>query len=115
MIFWIFLLALNFLSVAGLIVGKVADWTIMITEIQGVGPLDLSALLVGATAFLGALALLRTIPFVRGVLSLHELNSELTEKAIKLRDSIALDSIRKADAAQPFRKPEGFGKVVERH
>ena len=115
MIFWIALLALDFLTVAGLIVGKATDWTVTVPVIRGVGPTDLSWLLVAAATFFGVLALLRTIPFIKGVLSLHELNSELTEKAIKMRDSIAMEKLRKDADAEPFRKPEGYGKVVERH
>ena len=58
MIFWIVLLALDFLTVAGLILGKATNWTVTIPATKGIGPLDLSTLLVGATAFLGVLALL---------------------------------------------------------
>jgi hypothetical protein len=115
MVFWIVLLALDFLTVVGLIVGKATDWEVTVPAIRGVGPTDMSWLLIGAATFLGVLALLRTIPFVKGVLSLQELNSELTEKAIKVRDSIALEQQRRDAEAEPFKKPEGYGKVTERH
>jgi len=47
---------------------------------------DLGWLLPTVLYFAGNLAILRTIPFVRGVLSLLDLNSEMTEKAIKRRN-----------------------------
>lgn len=115
MIFWVVLLALDFLTVAGLIAGKASGWSVILPAIHGFGPLDLSWLQIGLTTFLGALAILRTIPFVRGVLSLQELNSELTEKAIKVRDSMMLEKLRQDAAASPFKNPEGFGKVTRRH
>lgn len=115
MIFWIVLLALDFLTVASLIFGKAAKWTFLMPQIRDIGPIDFSGLVIGVTVLLGTIALLRTVPFIRGVLSLHELNCDLAEKAIKLRNSSILEEFDEKEAANAFHKPEGYGEVVNRH
>jgi hypothetical protein len=114
MIFWIVLLALDFLSVISLIVGKLSGWSIVIYLPRSWGIFDASWIFTAIFAFLASLAVLRIIPFVRGVLSLLDLNSELTKNAIKQRNKRALQEEGRAAAAAPFKKPEGYGKTVTR-
>lgn len=113
--FWIVVLALDFLTVAGLILGKALDWTLVLEGTETRPARDLTPYLTGAVTFLGALAMLRTIPFVRGVLSLLELNSDLTEKAIKRRDRAEMAKFEREAKENQFLPPEGFGRIAERH
>jgi hypothetical protein len=83
--FWITLLFLDFLAVAIVIVGKAADWKWKIS-VHGWSS-DFGWLMIALTALLGTLAVLRMIPFVRGVTSLLELNGWLAKKSIQARDS----------------------------
>lgn len=116
MTFWAVLLALDFLTVCLLIIGKASTWSLSIPAVQPItsSTYDISWLLIALTAFLGVLAILRTIPFVQGVLSLHELNSDLTEKAIKSQNQTELEKLDKRGEADQFKTPTGFGKVVKR-
>lgn len=114
MIFWVVLLALDFLTVGSLIVGKATAWTL-----SGVLPwlawrFDVSGALVGLIVFLGTLAVLRTIPFIKGVMSLQSINAQLTEKAIQSRDRASIAAQDKIAEATPFVPPEGYGKIVNR-
>lgn len=115
MTFWIVLLALDFLTVGWLILGKATAWTIAGTLPWLGWKFDVSIVLLAAVSFFGTLAVLRTIPFIRGVLSLQAVNSQLTEKAIQARDRERAASQAEAAKANPFKPPEGFGQVVGRH
>lgn len=112
MLFWIVLLALDFLTVAALIFGKATGWAISFPPVYGPERIDLSWLLAAFTAFVGSLAVLRTIPFIRGVLSLQSLNGRLTEAAIAMRDKETLAEFNRNADVRPFKTPDGFGKVV---
>ena len=112
MLFWVVLLGLDFVAVASLISGKALGWHLEViipgveTEIQ------LGWLFPSLLYFSGSLAVLRTIPFVRGVLSLLDLNSEMAQKAIKRRNRLETEQRRgKLDQA-PMELPSGYGLVV---
>lgn len=115
MTFWVVLLVLDFMTVGSLILGKATAWTIIGTLPWLGWQFDASSGLMALTVFLGTLAILRTIPFIKGVMSLQSVNAELTEKAIQARDRATLDEQSRIAEATPFRPPEGFGKVVNRH
>jgi len=113
MLFWVALLGLDFVAVVALIAGKALDWRLIIPMSERFQPIDLGWLLPGILYFAGCLAVLRTIPFVKGVLSLLDVNSDMTQKAIKRRNKIELVD-RKAQAdPRPMDLPEGYGQVVE--
>ena len=110
MSFWAVLLAFDFATVVLLILGKGTAWMSSgrwSVSTHGV-EISASTILISIVAFVGVWALLRTIPFVMGVLSLQRLNSDLIEKAIAARDTSS-----RADPSS-FKAPEGFGRVVPR-
>jgi hypothetical protein len=114
MYFWAVLLALDFLAVALLIAGKATSWTIVLSIGHGIPPINAGRVLIALTFMVGTLAVLRMIPLVIGVLSLQDLNCDLTEAAIKSRrDNLKAAPVRPGDI-EPFRSPEGFGRVIER-
>jgi hypothetical protein len=116
MVFWIVLLSFDFATVAMLILGKATGWMSSVGwHISGNRiEVTASSVLISLTALFGSWAMLRTIPFVKGVLSLLQLNTDLTEKAIvaRLEDQAAASS--RGSDVPPFRSPEGFGRVVSR-
>lgn len=113
MLFWVVLLGLDFVAVVAIIAGKALGWKLAIPLPAPRQPLDLGWLLPSILYFAGSLAVFRTIPFVKGVLSLLDLNSDMTEKAIGRRNRIEVaDKKAKADP-KPMALPEGYGKVVE--
>lgn len=113
MLFWVALLGLDFVAVVALIVGKALGWNLTVTLPLGLGAIDFGWLLPSVLYFSGGLALFRTIPFVRGVLSLLDLNSDMTQKAIKRRNrSELMDKQAQADN-RPLALPEGYGRVTE--
>lgn len=114
MLFWVVLLGLDFVAVVALIAGKAVNWTLVIPS-QGVMPqIDLSWIIPSVLYFAGSLAIFRTIPFVRGVLSLLDMNSEMTEKAIMRRNRLELDQKKSQANPEPMKVPEGYGKIIER-
>jgi hypothetical protein len=113
MYFWITLLALDFLSTGLLIVGKAAEWRWKVTVLSH--SFELGWILIGVTALLGSWAVLRMVPFVKGVLSLLELNGWLAKKAIEARQGgggAAADL--SATSPTPFEKPQGYGRIGKR-
>lgn len=113
MLFWVVLLGLDFVAVVAIIAGKALGWKLAIPLPAPRQPLDLGWLLPSILYFAGSLAVFRTIPFVKGVLSLLDLNSDMTEKAIGRRNRIEVsDKKAKADP-KPMALPKGYGKVVE--
>lgn len=109
MVFWVVLLCLDFAAVISLIIGEAIDWVASV-EIRS-NDIDLAPIIVFLFSAVGTLAILRTIPFIGGVLSLLELNGEMARKAIERR----LKS-EKAQRANPsdnsFTLPSGYGKVL---
>ncbi len=114
MIFWVVLLALDFSSVVLLILGDLVNWSVAVVLPFDIGSYDFGFILKGSFGFVASLALLRTIPFVKGVLSLLELNKDMTLKAIKARNQVEMREQDRARTNTPFRKPENFGRVVRR-
>lgn len=113
MLFWVALLSLDFVAVVALIAGKAINWSLILPMPAHFKPFDLGWLLPAILYFSGSLAVFRTIPFVRGVLSLLDLNSDMTLKAITRRNRIE-NAERKAQAdPRPMALPEGYGKVVK--
>jgi len=113
MVFWITLLVLDFVTAAAIIIGKSIDWTISLPSIYIFPALDLSRWLSGFIAFVSALAILRTIPFLRGIFSLLELQGRLTENVIMKRNIDAARGVTETE--QGFKAPEGYGKISTRH
>jgi hypothetical protein len=113
MLFWVALLSLDFVAVVALIAGKALNWILVLPMPAQLKPFDLGWLLPAILYFSGSLAVFRTIPFVRGVLSLLDVNSDMTLKAITRRNRIE-NAERKAQAdPRPMDLPEGYGKVVK--
>lgn len=112
MLFWVALLGLDFVAVVSLIAGKALGWELILPMPERFQPVDLGWFLPAILYFSGSLAVFRTIPFVRGVLSLLDVNSDMTVKAITRRNKIE-NTERKAQAdPTPMALPEGYGKVV---
>jgi hypothetical protein len=113
--FWVTLLALDFIAVAFLMVGKAIEWKIALPILYVATPLKLGDIFVGITVFVVALCVLRMIPFVGGVISLLEVNSNLVRMSIKERAR----QKRLAEALKieetPFRAPEDYGRIVGPH
>lgn len=113
MLFWVALLGLDFFAVVALIAGKALGWALVIPMPRKILPIDLGWLLPCVLYFAGSLAILRTIPFVRGVLSLLDLNSDMAQKAITRRNRLeAVESKAKADP-KPMSLPDGYGNTVQ--
>jgi hypothetical protein len=106
MSFWVTLLFLDLVAVVFLVLGKAANWTWKITIHGHSG--NLGWVLVWFTAALSALAILRMIPFVQGVMSQLELNADLAKAAIKAREHQDLIEPPRTE----FDLPEGYGRVV---
>lgn len=115
MLFWIVLLALDFLTAGSLIFAKAISWKLHIEFAPLMWSYDASWSVNAVIAFFASLAALRTIPFVRGVLSLLRLNAELAEKAIVKRNAEEVKEMDRIASGHPFNKPEGFGRVTTRH
>jgi hypothetical protein len=111
MIFWVVLLGLNFAAVVFLILGKAIGWSLEFFVDPLKTSLDFDLAVLGLFYFFGSLAAFRTIPFVRGVFSLLELNSEMTQKAIKRRNKNEADG-RRATIGEPMVLPAGYGAVI---
>lgn len=115
MLFWVVLLGLDFFAVVSLIVGKAVGWSIVIDLPNYSFSADVGWIIPVVLYFSGLLAILRTIPFVRGVLSLLDLNSDMTQKAISRRNRIeAKDRQARANPA-PMSLPDGYGNILERN
>jgi hypothetical protein len=97
MLFWVALLSLDFVAVV---------------SPQHFKPFDLGWLLPAILYFSGSLAVFRTVPFVRGVLSLLDVNSDMTLKAITRRNRIENVERRAKADPRPMALPEGYGKIV---
>ncbi|RVG29767.1 hypothetical protein [Sinorhizobium meliloti] len=111
--FWVVLLGLDFVAVVALIAGKAFGWEIEIAIPKVSKPLELSWVLPTILTFSGALAVLRTIPFVKGVLSLLDLNSDMTQKAISRRNKREEEERRSRATSETMSLPVGYGKVLE--
>lgn len=113
MLFWVALLGLDFVAVVALIAGKALGWELAIPLPRDLGVIELGWLLPCALYFAGTLAVFRTVPFVRGVLSLLDLNSDMTQKAIKRRNRNELAGKQAQADSRPMALPEGYGRVTD--
>ncbi len=107
--FWVTLLCLDISAVFFLIIGKAANWHWKVS-VEGYGT-DLAWVLAFGVVFVSTLAILRMIPFVKGVMSLLELNGLLVKKAAEA----SLVSPADRNAAIPsggLDLPEGYGRVL---
>jgi hypothetical protein len=107
--FWITLLFLDLLAVAILIIGKAADWKWKVAALGH--STELGWVLLALSTFLGTLAVLRMVPFVRGVVSLLELNGLLAKKSVQAHEISEVGDRRPASDA-PFEPPAGYGKIL---
>lgn len=112
MLFWVALLALDFVAVVSLIAGKALDWTLVISVHENQRLINLGWFVPAIFYFSGSLAVFRTIPFVRGVISLLDVNSDMTLKAISRRNKIENAEKKKKSDPRSMILPEGYGKVV---
>lgn len=112
MLFWVVLLGLDFVAVAVLIVGKAVGWLLILPMPERFQPINLGWFLPSILYFVGSLAVFRTIPFVRGVLSLLDVNSDMTLKAITRRNRVENDEKKAQANPRPMALPKGYGEVV---
>lgn len=113
MLFWVVLLSLDFVAVTSLILGKALGWQLVLTVKVLEVSVDLGFALTGLLYFSGSLAIFRTIPFVRGVLSLLDVNSDMTLKAIKRRNRREMDEYKAKADTSPMLLPKGYGEIVD--
>jgi hypothetical protein len=106
--FWVTLLFLDLIAAAILVVGKAADWKWQISIHGHVG--QFGWVMIGATVFFSSLAILRMIPFVRGVTSQLELNGILARKVVEARDRER--ALPQEPPEAPFDRPQDFGRIV---
>ena len=106
--FWVTLLFLDLIAVSVLIIGKAAAWHWKVT-IAGYSA-EWGTGLMFVCAFAGALAVLRMYPFVRGVMSLLELNGLLVRKAVAAGEKARTQS--PSTPAEPLNLPDGYGKIL---
>lgn len=113
MLFWVVLLSLDFIAVVSLIAGKALGWELEVNLPSLTAPLDLGWIMPSLLYFSGSLAIFRTIPFVGGVLSLLDLNSDMTQKAIRRRNRREADERKEKADARPMELPKGYGATIE--
>lgn len=112
MIFWVALLGLDFVAVVSIIAGKALNWTLALPLSAPHRPLDFGWVLPLILYFTGSLAIFRMIPFVRGVLSLLDLNGEMTEKAITRRNQVEVAEKKSNADFTPLALPDGYGEII---
>jgi signal transduction histidine kinase len=110
MSFWVALLSFDLIAAALLVVGKAADWKWKIT-ISGHTE-NFGLVLIGITVLLSVLAILRMIPFVKGVMSQLELNGLLARKVIEERARQKKQMQQDEPLPALFERPENFGQII---
>ncbi len=110
--FWIVLLSFDFAAVSALILNKATNWNLHITIPIWEHPIILNKIFPWILYFSGLLAVFRTIPFVKGVLSLLDLNSDLAQKAIKRRNKMERE--KRNLKKEKINIPEGYGTEIKR-
>ncbi len=113
LIFWITLLAFDFAAVAFLILGKIHDWklTFEFTRVNFFH--DATWIIAFGITLFGSMAALRTFSAMRGMISLLNLNSELTKNAIIERNRVGFDDLERKVALTPFETPDDFGRITD--
>lgn len=112
--FWTVLLVLDLIASALIVIGKASDWRLAIYLPWIEWHRDVSWVYLFLLMFTGALAALRIIPFVKGIMSLLELNGELTEKAIMMRVREKLEVTERNATHTPLQPPGDYGRIVAR-
>lgn len=112
MIFWVTLLGLDFVAVMSLILGKALGWSLTLPPSDFSNEVSVGWIFLGILCFAGSLAIFRTIPFVRGVLSLLDLNSDMAQKAIKRRNRREAEDVKAKTDGRPMMLPKGYGDVI---
>jgi hypothetical protein len=110
MSFWVTLLFFDLVTVTLLIVGKAAEWRWKVS-VDGHGA-NIGWVLVFFTTLIGSLAILRMVPFVRGVMSLMELNGFLVRKAVEAEQTLIASGGDPLSPTEPLNLPEGYGKII---
>ena len=113
--FWVTLLSLDFVSVALLIIGKTFGWSIEIPVWHIAKPVNLNSILVGVTSFVVSLCIFRMAPFVTGVISLLDLNSNLICMSIADRERRSSREETPKLEERLFNVPEDYGRIVGPH
>jgi hypothetical protein len=108
--FWVTLLFFDLLAVTFLIVGKAADWRWKVS-VDGHSA-NLAWVLFFCTTLIGTLAVLRMLPFVRGVMSLMELNGLFVRKAVEAEEIKAASGSQPLSSATQLNLPDGYGKIL---
>nr|WP_321512613.1 hypothetical protein [uncultured Hyphomonas sp.] len=111
MMFWITLLVLDFVVVVSLIFGKAVSWNLVTPKWGFIPQLNWADAIMLVASFTGLLAVVRTIPFIRGVLSLLDMNSAMVLSAIKDRDASLANANRNAESAK-IELPSGYGDKI---
>jgi hypothetical protein len=112
MLFWVTLLSLDFVAVVSIIAGKAIKWKLEIMFPASHMVFDVGCIFLFILFFSGSLAVFRTIPFVKGVLSLLDLNSSMTEKAIIRRNKIEVTEYKSMSGPDGMKLPEGYGQII---
>lgn len=108
--FWISLFALEFAATFAWIAAKAAQWTLTVPAVETYwAAIDASWAWSGFVIFLTSLAMLRTIPFVRGVLSLLDLTGELTRRAVLQRIAQQREGAQHLSRVD---RPDGYGEII---
>ena len=112
MYFWVNLLILDFLAVVLLIGGKAIGWEIILPIWRMAKPISLNPYLFGITGFVVSLCVFRVIPFVRGVISLLDLNGDLVRKSIEERERQQKVALMPPMQEVPFAAPDNYGQII---
>ena len=114
MLFWVTLLVLDFIAVAFLIIGKGFEWLLLLPLWPTDQTIDLSRIFNFLIFGVGFLAVVRTFPFIRGVISLLDLNAEMTINAIKRRNKDESSARRSELGKENLDLPTGYGELAEK-
>lgn len=110
--FWISLLALDFISVIVLILGKAIDWQIKFSVTVHKATIGFAEFANALTTFFIILTCLRMIPMIKGIVSLQQLNAKMVEDAMALE--IKKKNKTQAKTSKKYTKPKSFGRVVKK-
>ncbi|MEN3167759.1 hypothetical protein [Gluconobacter sp. OJB] len=112
MVFWVVLLALDFIAVVALIAGKALAWKLVLPIFGTNRHVDLGWIFPTVLYFSGSLTIFRTVPFVQGILSLLDLTSEMTQKAIKRRNKMEITERTTQKTSGKMVLPPGYGDII---
>lgn len=112
MAFWVALLLIDVASVFLLIFAKYFNWTISIS-INKIGYFEIGPLIFWFILFFSSLSLIRMVSFVRGIMSLLDLQVEFVRRTIKKRNSDYLYNLETQKSKNLFKAPEGWGDIID--